>query len=128
MTYSVASNSDTTARSASLSVNGQPHAISQGAAAPPPCSYTVEFGTRRFGEEGGSSTARVTTGSGCAWTASSSASWVSVSPGSGTGSGEVRYTVERNTSDDDRRATITIAGQSFTVEQEEGDDDDDDDD
>ena len=56
-----------------------------------------------------------------AWTAISSASWLTiVSGGSGTGNGTVTYAVTPNMTGAPRRATITVAGQVFTVVQQEG--------
>jgi hypothetical protein len=54
---------------------------------------------------------------GCAWTAVSGAAWATVSPAAGTGNGTVRVTVTENTTRDDRRAGLTIGGQSVVVVQ-----------
>ncbi len=59
-----------------------------------------------------------TTQSGCEWSTSESKSWISVSPTSGSGSGTVRVTVLANPGEA-RSATITIAGQTHTINQEE---------
>lgn len=54
----------------------------------------------------------------CAWTAASNASWITITGGSsGTGSGTVSYSVAANTSASPRSGTMTIAGQTFTVNQ-----------
>jgi hypothetical protein len=59
----------------------------------------------------------VTTTTGCAWTAGSNASWITVTSGSpGTGNGSVGYTVAANTGAL-RTGTVTIAGHPFTVTQ-----------
>ena len=64
----------------------------------------------------GSST--VTAGAGCAWTAVSNASWITVSAGaSGSGSGTVTFSVAANAGSTDRTGTLTIGGNSFTVTQ-----------
>src|SRR5205085_2296676 len=56
-------------------------------------------------------------GSGCAWTASSGASWVTITSGaSGSGNGTVGYSVAANTGAA-RSATLTIATKTFTVNQ-----------
>jgi subtilase family serine protease/sugar lactone lactonase YvrE len=66
---------------------------------------------------GSSATIPVTAGTGCAWTAVSNASWITVASGaSGSGSGTVGYTVAVNTGVQ-RAGTITVAGQIFTVTQ-----------
>jgi hypothetical protein len=50
------------------------------------------------------------------WTASSSANFVSVSPGSGTGSGSVTFTAAANTGGS-RNGTATVAGTSISLNQ-----------
>jgi len=70
---------------------------------------------------GGSASIGVTTGSGCAWTVSASGSFVTVtSANSATGPGTVTVTVAENLGDA-RSATLTIAGQTVTVNQAAGD-------
>ncbi len=53
----------------------------------------------------------------CAWTASSTAPWVSFNPSSGIGSGDVHYVVAANPSPLDRGAAVMIAGQGVPVNQ-----------
>jgi hypothetical protein len=67
---------------------------------------------------GTSGTVDVTIDSGCEWTATSNNSWITVTSGaSGTGNGTVGYSVAANSSSGARSGTITIAGQSFSVNQ-----------
>jgi len=55
---------------------------------------------------------------GCAWTAGSNVSWLTITSGSsGRGNGTVSYAVAANSSTVTRTGTITIAGQPFTVTQ-----------
>jgi hypothetical protein len=66
----------------------------------------------------GSGIVSVTAPSGCPWTASSSAGWITITSGSsGSGNGTVSYSVAANTSTSSRTGTMTIAGQTFTVNQ-----------
>jgi hypothetical protein len=59
----------------------------------------------------------VTAGTGCTWTASSSASWLTVTSGaSGSGNGSVGYAVAANTGAA-RSATLTVGGKTVTVNQ-----------
>ena len=53
----------------------------------PSCSYSVVQPTTSFGPEGGTGSASitVTAGTGCAWTAASSAPFITFTTGSGTG-------------------------------------------
>src|SRR5439155_167087 len=54
----------------------------------------------------------------CGWTATDSATWITITSGaSGTGNGTVSYSVTANTSATPRTGTLTIAGQTFTVNQ-----------
>ncbi|HMJ81778.1 MAG TPA: BACON domain-containing carbohydrate-binding protein, partial [Vicinamibacterales bacterium] len=84
----------------------------------PSCSYSVVQPTTSFGPEGGSGSASitVTAGTGCAWTAASSAPFITFTTGSGTGSGTAAFSVAVNTGAE-RTSTLTIAGASITVTQ-----------
>ena len=65
---------------------------------------------------GMSGTFNVITSSGCPWSATSNAAWLTTSS-AGTGNGSVSYTVAANTSTSGRSGTITVTGQGFTVTQ-----------
>jgi hypothetical protein len=81
------------------------------------CSYTIAPTSASPTAAGGSATVSVTAGTDCAWTAVSNTAWLQVTSGaSGTGNGPVGYTVAANTGGA-RTGTITIAGQTFTVNQ-----------
>ena len=65
---------------------------------------------------GGNGTVAVTTTAGCNWTATSGASWVTITSGAtGSGSGSVTFTAASNTTSQTRTATLTIAGKSFVI-------------
>jgi hypothetical protein len=87
----------------------------------PPCSYSISPLARSVSAAGGSGfTVNVTAGAGCNWSASESASWLTINSGaSGTSNGTVTYTVAAN-SGDARAATIVIAGNAHFVSQEAG--------
>lgn len=81
------------------------------------CSFSLSATNQSFSSAGGPGSVSVTTTSGCAWTAVSDANFVSITSGaSGTGNGTVSYTVAANTSTA-RSGTLTIAGQTYTVNQ-----------
>ncbi len=62
----------------------------------------------------------MTTGSGCNWTASSNAGWLTVTNGgSRTGSGPVLVNIAAN-ADGARIGTVTVAGQTWTIQQAAG--------
>ena len=81
------------------------------------CTYSIDPTSADFSASGGTGSVDVTTQSGCAWTATSNDSWIHITSGSsGTGSGTVNYSVDENTGSA-RTGTMTIAGQTFTVNQ-----------
>jgi hypothetical protein len=81
------------------------------------CTYTINPTNANVAAGGGTGSVDVTTQSGCSWTAASNNAWIYVtSGGSGTGNGTVNYSVDENTGSA-RTGTMTIAGQTFTVDQ-----------
>ncbi len=82
------------------------------------CTSALNQSQQTQGAAGGSGTVAVVTPAGCAWQAVSNASWIQVSTQSGTGNGDVNYTVGANTLTTGRLGTLTIAGRSLTVSQE----------
>jgi hypothetical protein len=113
--YSVTANTTTSQRSGSVTIGGRTFTITQDAAA---CTYTVSPVNATLSSVAGSATVNVTSANGCAWTASTSTSWITVTGGSsGSGNGQVTYSVTANPNTTDRTGTITIAGQTFTVTQ-----------
>ena len=82
------------------------------------CTFSLSASDQSFGAIGGTGNVRVTTSSGCAWSATSSASWLTVGSGaSGTGTGVVVFQVAANTTGQARTASLTIGGQTFTINQ-----------
>jgi len=83
------------------------------------CTYTISPAGQSFGSSGGTGSVTVTTQAGCAWSASSGASWLTLTSGSsGSGPGAVGYAVAANTAAASRSASLTIAGSAFTVSQQ----------
>jgi astacin len=67
---------------------------------------------------GGSGSIAVTATSGCAWTARSNASWITITSGaSAVGSGTLNYTVARRNGNRSRTGTITIGRATVTINQ-----------
>ncbi len=82
------------------------------------CSYAIQPTSQSFNAGGGTGSVNVTTTSGCAWMATSNASFITITSGAGgSGNGTVNYSVAANTSTSSRTGTLTIAGQTFTVTQ-----------
>ena len=102
-------------RSGTATVAGQTVTINQDATI---CVISINPPSRNAKAGGDEDTFGVTAGSGCPWTAASNVPWITVTSGaSGNGNGTVGYTVARNTTNANRSGTITIAGQTFTVNQ-----------
>ena len=84
----------------------------------PGCSYSVSPTSQSVATGGGSGSTGVTTASGCAWSATSQASWISITSGtSGSGSATVMYSVAANPGAA-RTGTLTVAGQTITITQQ----------
>jgi hypothetical protein len=82
------------------------------------CNYNVAPTSQSFSGVGGTGSATVTVNPGCGWTAVSNDSWITITSGaSGTGNGTVNYSVQANRTGLPRTGTMTIAGQTFTVNQ-----------
>jgi hypothetical protein len=113
----VAANTSTSQRSGSLTIAGQAFAVTQSGLT---CSFTVSPTSQSIGAAGGTGTASVTANANtCQWTATSGASWITITGGSsGTGSGTVAYTVAANTTTAKRSGTLTIAGKTLTVTED----------
>lgn len=85
------------------------------------CSFALSSTALNIAGVGGTATLTVTTGSTCAWIVTSSAGFVNVtSPTSQTGPGTISISVAENTGDA-RTATLTLGGQTVTVNQASGD-------
>jgi hypothetical protein len=85
----------------------------------PSCSYTVSNPSpASFPSSGGTGTIAVTALPGCSWTAVSSSSFVTITAGaSGTGSGNVTFSVAANPSGSSRTGTLAVAGENVVITQ-----------
>lgn len=85
------------------------------------CTYSVTPTTFSVGSSATSLAIGVTTGTACSWTATSAASWITVTGGAtGSGIGTVSISVAANPSAGSRTGTLTVAGQTVTVSQAAG--------
>jgi hypothetical protein len=83
-----------------------------------PCTFSLSGSDRSFNATGGTGNLTVNTSSACAWSASSNANWLTfVSGASGIGSGVVVFQVAANTTGQARTASVSVGGQTFTVNQ-----------
>jgi all-beta uncharacterized protein len=113
----VAASNSGPSRSGTVTVAGTSFTVQQDGVT---CTYSIKPGSYSAGGGADNVVVSVTAGDGCAWTAASNASWVSVTEGrTGSGNGTVRLIVEAN-SGAARTANLTIAGQPFTLEQARG--------
>src|SRR5262249_50329389 len=84
---------------------------------PSSCSYSIAPATASAPAAGGTASVTVTGAPGCAWAVTGTPGWITItSGGSGSGNGTIVYSVQANTGGS-RTATLTIAGQTFTVTQ-----------
>ena len=87
---------------------------------PPPanCTYSLAPATQVFPAAAGTGTVGILTSAGCPWTASTTSSFLTIASGfSGTGPGVVQFSATANASPAARAGTLTIAGQTATVNQ-----------
>ena len=103
------------ARTGTLTVANQTVTVNQAVTS---CSYSVMPTMVSVGAPSGTGTPiSVSAGSGCTWTATTSAGWITILTGAnGTGNGSVTYSVQSNTGSA-RTGTLTVAGQSVTISQ-----------
>jgi hypothetical protein len=114
--YTAAANTGP-ARSGTLTVAGNTFTVNQAAPPTPTCTYTLSASSASLSALGGAGSVGITAPAGCAWTATTSASWITVTSGaSGTGNGTVGFLLLPNLGAA-RSDSILIGGQTFTVNQ-----------
>src|SRR5688500_11259187 len=91
--FQAASNPNGTPRNGAINVNGQRAAIQQAASA---CPLDISVTASQSPASGGAGAVIVATPGGCPWTASSTVSWITVAPASGSGSANVNFAVAAN--------------------------------
>jgi hypothetical protein len=115
VSYYVAANTSASPRSGTMTIAGYTFTVNQAGVS---CSYSIWPTSAAAGAAIGGGSVSVTAGAGCGWGASSSAAWITITSGaSGSGSGTVNYSVAANTSATGRTGYLTVAGQTFTVNQ-----------
>ncbi len=112
--YSVQANTGP-ARMGTITIAGQTYTINQAGG----CGYTLSATSASAAAGGDAGNVAITaSNTGCAWTASSNDTWLTITSGtSGTGNGTVYYSVANNNSSTTRIGTLTVAGQTYTVTQ-----------
>jgi hypothetical protein len=103
-------------RTGTATIAGQAFTVTQA----PGCAFDVSPLTHNVDASGGTRVVTVNTASGCVWTATSNASWITITGGAGgSGAGTVTFAVAP-TAGPMRSATLTIGGQTVTVVQSQG--------
>jgi hypothetical protein len=111
--YSVAANTGTSSRTATLTIAGVVFTVTQAAVA---CKGSLGTPVVTPNSGGFAITFPVAIAAGCAWTATSDQPWLTVTSGAtGTGSGKAIYQAATNTTGAQRSATAVIAGVRMTI-------------
>lgn len=85
------------------------------------CNTSLGSSSANVTAAGGTFTISVTANAGCAWKATSSASWLTISANAlSAGPASVSYVVDANPTTSSRTATITVDGKTLTVTQSAG--------
>ena len=114
VSYSVLANLGPNARTGTITVQDKSFTLTQTGS----CKFSLGPTTQQaFTALGGTSRINVTGTDGCLWSATTEATFISLSPGGGSGNGSIDYLVAPNPNPFARRAAISIAGQSYTVLQ-----------
>jgi len=112
--YTVAANPMAVARAAQIAVSDATLQLSQDAA---PCRFTLSASSGSVASAGGTLTAQLSTVTGCAWSARSDASWLTIPSGaSGSATGTITMAAAQNTGAA-RTAHMTAGGLTYTVTQ-----------
>ncbi len=112
--YSVAPHGGLTVRTGTMTIAGLTFTVTQ----LPACNFSIAPMAMNFLKPGGNGTINVTADAGCPWTAVSNSAFITITMGaSGTGNGQVKYSVAPNPGTAKRTGTITVAGFTFTVTQ-----------
>jgi hypothetical protein len=101
-------------REGTFTVGGQTITVMQGLA----CGFGITATPTRYAAAGGSGTITVTAPPGCAWTASTTETWITFAPPTGNGNGVINVQVAPNQLPSSRQGTVNIGGQSATISQD----------
>jgi len=117
VSYRAAANNTGAERVGTLTIAGQTHTVTQ--AGGPACTFTIAPTSATVAAAGETRNITVlASAASCGWTATSNNAWITITSGaSGTGNGTVSYSVAANTVETPRNGTLTVAGQTATVNQ-----------
>ena len=110
-------NAGTSTRTGTATVAGVTVSLEQ-AGSPPPCKFRISPTEAQISRQDQTLSVSVDTVGGCAWHATSHNNWIDVTgASSGMGPGIVRLRVDENKSQNDRKGSVTIAGETFSITQ-----------
>ena len=114
-------NSASASRSANITVGGKMFSVTQNGGQQQ-CGYRIEPGFQNISESSTAGTVTISVAQGCNWLASSNVGWLTIVPGTQTGNsnGQVNFVAQPNSTAIARTGAITIAGQTFIVNQSAG--------
>ncbi|HVW85463.1 MAG TPA: BACON domain-containing carbohydrate-binding protein, partial [Bryobacteraceae bacterium] len=110
--YSFTANNSLSPRTGLIDVYGQTFAVTQSGA-----TVALSSSSAIVDNSAGSGVVNLTVTPAAAWTASSSASWLTISPASGNAGASLTYSVATNPGSAPRTAAVTVGDTSFTVLQ-----------
>ena len=116
VTYSVLANNSTNTRRGTLTIAEQVFIVSQSAA--DSCSYSISPSSIDIASGTENGKVNISAPAGCSWNVQSNDSWITITSGaSGSGSGEVSYTVDANPTSTSRNGSLTVAEKTLPVTQ-----------
>jgi glucose/arabinose dehydrogenase len=116
--FAVRDNPTGNARTGIIHLGGQSLTIMQSGTPPTNCTFQISPLSQSFPASGGTGIINVSSQAQCAWSATPSASWITITAGNtGTGNGVVNFSVAANPARRLRRGTITIGNQVFNIKQ-----------
>jgi hypothetical protein len=111
---SAAPNTSVNSRSAQITVAGQSVTLAQSGVT---CAFTLRSPSGTAPASGGVGSAGVISAPGCAWTSNPNAPWLTITSSANTGAGDVQFSAAANNGASSRSGTLTIAGQTYTINQ-----------
>lgn len=118
ISYSVTSNPNSSIRFALITIQGGnqnlTYTVSQDAAAAP-CAYSLSTTRKAYSADPWVDTVQVQTSSACAWSASTTDSWITLfAPTSGKGSNSIGYQIAANQLSSQRVGSIVVSGAGWS--------------
>ena len=114
--YSAGANTSGADRTGTITVADQTFTLTQTAAGA--CTYSLSPAGAAYTPAAATGSFAIAAPAGCTWTANSNASWITFTGGTGgLGAGQISYAVAANPGPAAREGLVTIADQTFAVDQ-----------